>query len=189
MFFLGRVGLLAGGDVLFNGNIVGNLSPGVPDGGEGGGFPIQLAAFLPVVKFALPLPAGGEGNPHLPVGFGGHFAGFEHPGIFAPHFVKGVTGHRRELRVDILDGPLEVGDHHGGRTLFDGARELAQGGLGLLAFRDVAGAAGHAGQPALFIKNGGLDDFKPMGAPGGVPQAMLRAPGLARTDGFPVRRQ
>ena len=56
-------GQFAGGDIFQQGDKMSDVPRRIPDGGDRGGFPEQLAVFLPVVEFAVPLAARRDGGP------------------------------------------------------------------------------------------------------------------------------
>ena len=121
-----RLGFLALGDVFLDGDEVGDDALLVADRGNGGGFPIQRAILAPIVKFAVPFAAVGDGLPQLLVLLTRGLAGFENARVGADGLGLGIAGGFAEFRVDVLDGAVVIGDDHGVGALFERARILPQ---------------------------------------------------------------
>ncbi len=164
--FLGRLALR---DVLLHGDVVGDLAAGVADRRDGRQLPEQLAVLPLVVELAAPDVAAADRLPEVAVLAGLGVSRLQHPRVLAHHLGVRVAGHLGELRVDVLDVALDVGDHHRHRALLDALEQLAQVALRPLVRRDVlehqqelvlAGPA-HGRRPHLGVGDGavGADDL------------------------------
>ena len=149
------------GDVLLDRHIVGDLALGIPHPGDGGGLPVQFPTLLLVVEFPPPLLPGGDRGPEAEVRFDDRLAGFQDAGILPTHLLHGIPGHLREPGVDVLDGPIGIGDHHGDGALFNTTRDLPKI---IRKSRDL-GSVSARGQE-ICSQEGGQEESTPQDQPG-----------------------
>ena len=125
----GLLGLLGGGDVLLDTQVVGDAALVIDQRRDGGIFDIQLAALAPVDELALPDPARHQFCPHGLVGGLAGLARLQHARIGPQHLGRCIAGGMEEMRVGVLDGRGRGGDDDAGGALLHGQRQLADGGL------------------------------------------------------------
>ena len=120
------LGLLAGGDILLDGDIVAGVARPIPHRRDDGRFPVVLAILSLVEQLSLPDLAPGDGLPELCVDLFGHPPRLEDARILPHRLGGGVAGDARKGRIHELDGALQVGDEDRAPRLFDGSGEGAQ---------------------------------------------------------------
>ena len=103
-----------------------------PDRGDRGRLPVMRTVLANVLEFAAPHVAVSDRRPHCRVFVRRTIARLEDAGVLSRHFLRGVAGAAFELRIDVLDVSVAIGDHDRGRAAFDRGRQLAQ-----LLFADV----------------------------------------------------
>ena len=127
------------GNVFFDGQEMGDRPVRVHDGRQDGRFPVKVAIFLSVAKFAPPLLSSQDGCPERFVHVRRRVAGIEDARVLTPHFFEGVARAFSKLPIRITNIAVRIGDHDGNRALLDGGGELAQSVF-------VAPALGHVAE-------------------------------------------
>ena len=146
--------LFPAGDVLLDPDVIGYIAPLVPQGRYGCRFPVELAVLFLVLHLAPEFPSGSKSFPHVPVKCGLMMSRLQDPGVPADQFRYSVTRKFFKGRIDILDGPVAIGDDHGRGALVNRKGKLGQMLLGVAQLGDVpvhrkdALPAGHLDDPA-----------------------------------------
>ena len=148
------LGLLGGGDVLLDTQVVGDLALVIDQRRDGGAFGVQRAALAPVDEFALPDLARAQLRPHGLVGGRAGLARLEQARVGPQHFGQGIARGVEEMRVGVLDGRGRGGDEDAGGALFHRQRELADGGLVGAQAREVVQHAHVVDHPARAVADG-----------------------------------
>ncbi|OPZ80976.1 MAG: hypothetical protein BWY76_03182 [bacterium ADurb.Bin429] len=125
------------GDVLLHRQVVRDYPASVTNRRDGSGFPVELAILSLVAEDAAPLTAGADRPPELRIDFRRCHARFEQAWRGAQHFVHGVAGDFRQLRIGVDNAGLRIGDDDRRRTLLDRALKKAQLLFRPPAFRHV----------------------------------------------------
>src|SRR5512132_2541237 len=79
--------------------------------------------------------------------------GLENTWIPAYGFRQGIAGHLGELRIDVFDVTVAIGDDDRHRALLDGLKELAQVCLGFLLFGDLPRIDGYLGNSFVRLEH------------------------------------
>jgi hypothetical protein len=129
---------LTGADILLDRQVVGDGALLVAHRRDGDILPIETPVAPHTGRLALPDLAGAHRGAERLLDCRPHALALQVAQFLADGFRAAVAGGGHKTRIDVLDHPACVGDHHGDRALLDGLRQLAQPLLGDAALGDVA---------------------------------------------------
>ena len=129
------------GDVLLNGEIMGDLALRVAQRRDDFGGPIELAVLSLVLDLSAPFNAGANALPKPPILIALGPLRLKHPRIPADELMRRIAGQAGEAAVHIFNFAILIGDHHRDRTLLDGGGERQQPVLGAFQPGQIMGDA------------------------------------------------
>jgi hypothetical protein len=129
---------LAGADIFLDRQVVGDGALLVAHRRDGDILPVETPVAPHAGRLAPPDLAGAHRGAERLLDCRPHALALQVAQFLADGFRAAVAGGGHKTRIDVLDHPACVGDHHGDRALLDGLRQLAQPLLGDAALGDVA---------------------------------------------------